>query len=542
VTLTLLAGLIVSGAMYWQAESARASLALEKKATEHERDRALGAETLANTRLGEAVQARNDAERHAARATRVKAFLVEMLGALTPEKGNRPDLTVREMVDAGADRLKTSLLEEPEVRAEAMSTIGLVYAGLGLDDKARQFLAGAADLYRENAGADSLKYAGSLVELARLPWASPALAHEALARCDEAIAIYRKTLGEEDSKTIEALAVRMMILNTRGQGAQEWNAIVDAGLPMMLTMLKDSDFPEDIAQVMRRTRELAVAGDKPGIRKLWLEHRQEMTERVERSWSTGDREGAYAELRRHYAPMTKLRFFAGLIPRALTGMGVIVEYQDKALGAAEALFREAVNYGRDNPGQRGETYRHSLLALAEFLRDHGSAGESESLYTDALRIFRDTSGNDSPDAAIILMNLAMLRHAAGDDRAAEPHARECLRIRRATLAPGHYFTVETLELLGEILQGTGDAAGAESAFWESLDCCAREFDASDWRTANAESLLGGCLLAAGKAEDARPLLTRSYQNLRESNAEPSYVEEARKRLARLEAAQATAPR
>src|SRR5262249_61084690 len=109
------------------------------------------------------------------------------------------------------------------------------------------------------------------------------------------------------------------------------------------------------------------------------------------------------------------------------------------------------------------------------------------------------------------------------------------------LAPGHYYTVETLELLGEVLQGTGDTAGAEAALRESLECCSRAFEASDWRTANAESLLGGCLLAAGKADEARPLLTRPDQNLRDSNAQPEYVEEARKRLARLDAAQATAP-
>jgi tetratricopeptide (TPR) repeat protein len=476
--LALLTGTVVSTTMYLRAEAARQSASVD-------RDRARDAQLLATSRLAEAAEARARAERQAARADRVKAFLLDMFGSINPTRGNGADLTVRAVVDAAAERLRTQLQEEPEVRAEAMTTIGLVYFEMAHLAEAREFLLMAAEIRRQTPGAESPEYAESLLNLAMLNWETPAIAKEALAQCDQAIAIFRKTLGGDDPRTVQALGVRMMIVNELGQGADAWAAMVDAAVPTMLTIVNEADYPEDIAEVIGRTRRLWQAGDKAAVRELLMEYRRKLTQRVADLWAAGDRPGAYEEIRRHYLPLTRAPLFEGLIPRALTSLGQWVQRQDNQPVLVEALLREAVNYGREHPGKQGETCRYSLIALADFLRERGELAEAESWYAQGLRVCRATEGPESEDVAVALFNLAGLRHQAGDDRAAEPFARECTRILKAR-RPGHADTAASLLLFGEVVAAGGELTEAEAAFraWSRTGICPAR-PAGRWPTSRA---------------------------------------------------------
>ena len=77
-----------------------------------------------------------DAERRAVRETetskRVSDFLVELFRVSDPDKARGETITAREILDRGAERIDQELDDEPEVQAQLMDTMGLVYRSLGL--------------------------------------------------------------------------------------------------------------------------------------------------------------------------------------------------------------------------------------------------------------------------------------------------------------------------------------------------------------------------------------------------------------------------
>ncbi len=62
-------------------------------------------------------------------------FLVTLFDAANPEVAQGRDVTVREMVDIGAENVRDRLDEHPEVQSELMRVLSLVYAGLGEENE-----------------------------------------------------------------------------------------------------------------------------------------------------------------------------------------------------------------------------------------------------------------------------------------------------------------------------------------------------------------------------------------------------------------------
>ena len=75
------------------------------------------------------------ARREAQVARRVTDFLVDLFKAADSEHG-QPDLTARDLLARGAERLTHALDDEPEVRAPLLEAVGWAYENLGQHDQA----------------------------------------------------------------------------------------------------------------------------------------------------------------------------------------------------------------------------------------------------------------------------------------------------------------------------------------------------------------------------------------------------------------------
>src|SRR5207302_5169437 len=73
---------------------------------------------------------------------------------------------------------------------------------------------------------------------------------------------------------------------------------------------------------------------------------------------------------------------------------------------------------------------------------------------------------------------------------------------------------------GSVLTDLDQAAEAEPLLREGLALRAKHRRDAHWLTANARSLLGGCLAKQQKFADAEPLLLRGYQGLSEAKDTP----------------------
>ena len=114
------------------------------------------------------------------------------------------------------------------------------------------------------------------------------------------------------------------------------------------------------------------------------------------------------------------------------------------------------------------------------------------MFTEALDIFRTHHGSEHYSLGIVLRNRATLYRDMRQGGAAERDAREALEILTATYGEKH------------------------------------------WRIADAESVLGACLLDLDQRDEAEPLLRRGLTTI-EAEKEPGdrIVREARSRVAEL---------
>jgi hypothetical protein len=88
--------------------------------------------------------------------------------------------------------------------------------------------------------------------------------------------------------------------------------------------------------------------------------------------------------------------------------------------------------------------------------------------------------------------------------------------------------------LGAVLLELAQAQEAEPLLRESVTIRRERLPSGDWRTANVESLLGGCLTALERYEEAEPLLLNSYRGFQAAREPPTKrVEQAGQRVLRL---------
>ena len=150
VTLALLAGVILAGIGLWQAR-----------------------------------QAAQAAERERIAAQAATGFMVELFRASDPRNNPGLDLTARELLERGLERLGR-LDDQPQVKAELLGALGDVYWMLGANDQAEPLLRQALALWESTASDSGLKRISVLNRLAGLLRDSN--------RYDEAEGLFRQAL------------------------------------------------------------------------------------------------------------------------------------------------------------------------------------------------------------------------------------------------------------------------------------------------------------------------------------------------------------
>lgn len=206
---------------------------------------------------------------------------------------------------------------------------------------------------------------------------------------------------------------------------------------------------------------------------------------------------------------------AELIPMRTNLAYIAYARQDYA--GAEEQFRQELAaakaiYGPDHP-----FVAKIENNLGGVLFTEKKYAEAERHYAAALALNRKLLGNAHPEIGLDLANIAEARDAEGDLAAAERDYRQALGILQAKVPAGDE-RLRFVELnLGSVLAREQDPAKlheAESMLRAVLASDRKAMPAGSWEIADAESELGGCLLAEGKLAEAEPLLVGSFPTLR----------------------------
>ncbi|HEY0554045.1 MAG TPA: serine/threonine-protein kinase [Thermoanaerobaculia bacterium] len=261
--------------------------------------------------------------------------------------------------------------------------------------------------------------------------------------------------------------------------------------------------------------------------------------------------------------------------KGLSNLGEIQALKGE-LDSAEAILKKSLAIKRSLPHPDQRAIASSLNSLGKLYATRGQYAVAEPLYLRALAIRRQLAeGNPDTEVATTLGNLASLRENVGNLAGAETYYREVLEMRRKLLESTDPRVAFALSNLGYVLVGERKMNEAESCFREALSIADENpgFDSlkraiflrnlsvavlnegkvaeaeaeikdallvfraqqpPTWRTADAESVLGACLTAQGRFQEAEPLLLASYPVLKNDKGDGAkHAAEARQRILEL---------
>jgi len=191
--------------------------------------------------------------------------VTSMLVRLLSESGGRSDgreaATARDLVDRGVEQVRRDLRDQPALQARLFETLGAMYAGLGLVDRAEAVLQESIAAGRAAGGADSQagartmwRLAEALRERGRLDEAEP------LARA--ALEMSVRLVGTRNPQSAQMLNTLGTILYARGRQAEAVPMFLEATAVFRETL--GPDHPIVAAGLANTAMSLRDRGDLAG--------------------------------------------------------------------------------------------------------------------------------------------------------------------------------------------------------------------------------------------------------------------------------------
>ena len=474
-------------------------------------------------------------------AERVSQFLVRLFEVADPGEG--ANVTTRQILDRGVERVRGELKDEPEVRARLMDTMGNVYKSLALYDQAEPLLREALETQKRLLG-DHVDVARTNQHLAVLLWRKGEY-DEAEKLLREGLVLQRRIQGEDHPSVASTMVNLASVLAEKGDAAEAEQLYRDALAIQRRADPKSSNMPNMIENLAISLMERAAYAEAEPLFLEALALKRELLGAEHPSVGRGldtvggflEEKGDYAGAERHYREaLVLLRKSFGNEHRWVAVAsshlaGILGARGDVA--AAEVLAREAVARQRTLLGNRHPAVAGALGGLGWILLQKGDPAAAEPLFREALAMARDKLGGENVEVAGHEVGLAAACTALGRLDVAEALYRHALATSRTVLGDRHASVAAPLTGLGELLMQKGDAAAAEGLLREALEIGRMALPADHPDTAERQSLLGACLAAQGRFADAEPLLRDGHAGLEAKTTSRS--RETRDARARLQA-------
>jgi non-specific serine/threonine protein kinase/serine/threonine-protein kinase len=348
--------------------------------------------------------ARDLAESQKQAATQAADYLVEMFESSDPEKALGAQVTARDVLNRGRDRIK-ELEGQPLLQARMLHTMGGVYTSAGLYEEARPLLEEALRIRRSWPDVPPIDVADTESSLAGL------LVH--LGQYDrvrelyqEALDIRTAELGPTDPEVARSLTSLANTLGVMGRD-EEAAALHDRALQIRLRGSKPDD-PEIALSQANQALHLERAGKYAEARSLY--------------------EQALATWRKKLEPNDPM------IARALERLGCVAEAEGDLPTAVryheQALMLRRSIYGNDPHSDVAK----SLLSLATLRARQGDLARGATLHDEALAIFDRAHQLDQP----------IVRYQEAGYLATIGRTTEAIEHLRLAVVDGHYANANEL--------------------------------------------------------------------------------------------------
>lgn len=470
------------------------------------------------------------ASREAAKATEVRSFLVEMFEEADPSRTRGEQVTVREILDRGAERIEQELSGQPEIRAELMEVIGSLYGSLGLYDRSLTFFRESLAVRREIYGdrhpqvARSLQGIGDILrDTGDYDGAEPLIR--------EAIEICRPLAADACPKYEMTLNNLGLLLSEVGR--------YDEAEPLLVEALERSrrrfgpESEETGFALHNYAQHLKWKGDFAPAEVLY---RQALDLRLKLYGETQETASTMSNLGVMLAQSDRVEEGGDLIRRALdirrrvlgdehpdTSLNInnmgMVYFVSGRFDEAETYLQEALEINRRIFGEEHQRVAHNLGNLARVALEQGDYPKAVDLQQQALAIRRKNLGDRHPDVSLGLTGLSDALLLAGQPGRAEAAAAEAREIEDDIHEKDHPRRASAYLSLARARLALGRLEEAEAAAREAAAIRVKVMAQDDWRTAEARAIHGECLWRLGRNDEAEPLLASSFESLRRSRGE-----------------------
>ena len=481
---------------------------------------------------------RRHAEIEARTATEVQNFLISVFEVTDPYAWEEPErgmISARELLDRGARRVDSTLTAEPEVQAELRTTLGRVYANLGLYDKAAPLLQRALDQRTRLYGASDTSVArtmdalgATLTKLDKLDDAERLLSG--------ALEIRRRELGMRNTKTAENMTNLATLYEERGRLAAA-ESLHTGALAINRAIYGDSS-----AQAATNLNDLALVHYRIGafakaeslyrraldVQLRRLGERHALTAATMHNLAQAlDASGQLDEAERYYrrSLAAKRAVLGDAHPSVTIGLNnfaLFLANKRGRLDEADTLIREALKLDRQIFGPRHSYVAEGLRNLGVVERAQGRFVQSDSALQAALEIDRAALGEQNEKIALIYSQLATTRYQLGDSLGAVRLNRESLARFRALLGPRHMNTLTLSGNLGRLLVEVGKPAEAESLVRPVRIVLDSISGADPGLKIAVERILGAAVAAQGRVDEAMPLLAHALAASRAAFGDDSW--------------------
>ncbi len=371
-----------------------------------------------------------------AQADRVAGFLAGMFELADRTQAEGRDVSAREMLDQGRERLAGERQMLPAVRARLLISLARVYRNLGAYPVALHLLEESAQLIDPAAEpllhAERLRDLGNVLELQ----GSNAAARDALQASLRAFEQLGPAQSLEAARTTKLLAGSLQSLGERAQ-----------------------------AGVMFRRADTALNGHPAAS----IDDRADCALRLGSwYWVAGD----FDESTRYYARALRLRRTEQPpdlpeLARTLDAHGVLAHAMGR-YGEAQKLIEEGLAIRRQVLGVGHRLSADSLSNLGAVFIDQGAPEQALPHLLEAREIFERVLPADSPILAKTLNNLGLVRQSQRDFAEARRLFQRALDIHRHALGDQHPKLAANLNNLGLVEEQSGDYAAAMERFEEAL--------------------------------------------------------------------------
>lgn len=412
----------------------------------------------------------------------VMAFLLGMFDSADP-MGLRQERTdtmrVRQLIDRGAERVRTELAGQPRLQAEMLTMLGRVYSNLALYENAEDMLEEAGRV-AEAAGAGPEQRAIPLILLG-----TTANQQGRFARADSmlaaAMAAYDDTGAPHDSTYMHAVTERGVALMHNGD--YERSAEMHAYALALVDSLELNGTPL---------------------------HGRALNNYGYLLYSTSDFDAAAQIFRETVAlERTYLGKEHPRLASTLNNLASSIHYAGR-LEEAEPIYHEAVRIARATLGELHPETGVYLQNIAGFYDDLGRFDVAVPYYEASLRAHEAALGRENPNTALLLRNFGVNRYDAGDVDEAVSILREALAVMRAQMGEEHLYTAVTQSALGSALTAAGELEEAHDLLTMARATLESQLPPDHYLLVGILRDLGYYYLSTGLYEAAEPLLQTAY--------------------------------